>query len=137
MTIADTAVKVFEQGYDLRFGLAMSIPVLINELLVRILWVLKQRFYHKKEWLQCIPNDDHKDLRMMLITSYGTFCAIDGIDALVRGKGDLLDTLLHMNLIAWWKLVSLSFKELTIRFGFTYHDLRIAYTIVNKELDDL
>ncbi|HHW2589764.1 TPA: hypothetical protein ACUUDZ_005739, partial [Pseudomonas aeruginosa] len=66
-TFAKIAVQVFEQGYDLRHGLAMAIPVLLSELLTRVTWVVKQRFYHQKDWSECIPSASNPELRRMLL----------------------------------------------------------------------
>src|SRR5690606_15576883 len=49
-TFATIAVQVFEKGYDFRHGIALAIPVLVAELLTRLGWVLKQRFYHERPW---------------------------------------------------------------------------------------
>ena len=46
--------RVFQEGYDARFGVTMSIPVLIQELMIRSLWVIKKRYFEKKDWKECI-----------------------------------------------------------------------------------
>ena len=38
---ATIATKAFEEGYDLRFGVAMAIPVLVTELSIRLIWSIK------------------------------------------------------------------------------------------------
>lgn len=111
-TIADIAVKIFEQGYDTRHAIAMSIPVLITEFLIRFMWSMKAHFYHNKNWKDCIPSDNIPELRRMLTVGYGVFCAIDGIDATIRGGGEVITTLLRMNLFAWVRFVFLSIKEI-------------------------
>lgn len=116
-TLAKVMTKVFQEGYDLRHGAAMSIPVLLNELIVRVLWVIKARFYKKKDWKECIPSKKHGDLRIMLIVSYATFCAMDGFDALIRSGGNIVAFILRINLIGWIRLVVLVFRELRIRYG--------------------
>jgi len=62
-TFAKIAVQVFEQGYDMRHGMALAIPVLVTESLTRITWVIKQRFYHAKHWGECIPSANNPELR--------------------------------------------------------------------------
>jgi ABC-type spermidine/putrescine transport system permease subunit I len=49
-TLAVVMTEVFQNGYDARFGAAMAIPVLVNELMIRTLWVIKQHFFEKKGW---------------------------------------------------------------------------------------
>jgi len=119
-TFADIAVKVFEQGYDLRHGAAMTIPVMITELSIKLIWAMKHHCYAKKDWKECIPSSKHADLRIMLIVGDATLCIVDGADAAIRSViegGNPLTFMLHLNLVAWAKLVMLVFKELRIRYG--------------------
>lgn len=46
-TMAEFSTKIFEAGYDARFGATMAIPVVINELLIKLMWSIKSLFYHK------------------------------------------------------------------------------------------
>lgn len=119
-SFADIAIRVFEEGYDLRYGAAMAIPVLVEELSIKIIWVLKQRYYVKKEWKDCVPTSRHADLRMMLLVGNATLCLVDGIDAAIRtglSGGNPLTFVLHLNLVAWTRLIILVFRELRIRYG--------------------
>lgn len=116
-TLAIVMTKVFQEGYDLRFGAAMAIPVILNELMIRVLWVIKNRFYIKKEWKECIPSQKHADLRMMLIVGHGTLCIIDGADAAIKSGGNAVAFVLRLNIIGWARLLVLVFKELRIRYG--------------------
>jgi hypothetical protein len=119
-SFADIAVKVFEDGYDLRYGTAMAIPVLIEELSIKVIWALKQKYYAKKEWKDYIPTSKHADLRMMLLVGNAALCLVDGIDAAIRmgaSGGNPLTFVLHLNLVAWGRLVMLIFRELRIRYG--------------------
>ena len=43
-------IKVYEEGYDCRHGMATAIPVLINDLLLRAVFMIKQHFYDKISW---------------------------------------------------------------------------------------
>ncbi|MGM9135627.1 hypothetical protein ACTFF3_00315, partial [Campylobacter jejuni] len=43
-TLAQIATQVFEQGYDLRHGVTMSIPVMINKMLIRFMYIIKAKF---------------------------------------------------------------------------------------------
>ncbi len=116
-TLATVMTEVFQNGYDLRHGAAMAIPVLINELMIRALWVIKHHFYDKRQWRDCIPNQNHGDLRIMLIVGHGTLCLMDGADAAIRSGGNALTFILRLNLIGWVRLIILIFKELKIRYG--------------------
>lgn len=116
-TLAVIMTRAFQEGYDARFGAAMAIPVLLEELMIRVIWAIKRHFYGKKDWKECIPTKEHADLRIMLIVGNATLCLIDGADAAIRSGGNALVFVLHMNLVAWTRLLLLVFKELRIRYG--------------------
>ncbi len=116
-TLADVATKVFEQGYDVRFGLTQAIPVVITDLSIRLIWGLRRRFQMKKDLRECIPTNVHPDLRIMLLVGTGTLCVMDGIDAGVRSGGNFVTFFMRLNLVAWFKLVKMALKEVCIRVG--------------------
>lgn len=111
ITLAELSVKVFERGYDLRFAEAMAIPVLLNEIMIRLLWSLKSRFYHKKSWKDSMPFGAHPELRRMLLTGHGVLCIVDGADAAIRSNGQLLEFALHLNIVAWSRLAFSGLQE--------------------------
>jgi hypothetical protein len=111
-SFATVAVKVFEQGYDLRHGMALSIPVLVTELLTRVMWSAKQAFYHGKPLLQCLPSANNPELRRMLMVAHGSLCLIDATDAAVRSYGDIVGFMLRSNLVAWARFGTLALREL-------------------------
>ncbi|MGF1697889.1 hypothetical protein L4C54_19695 [Vibrio lamellibrachiae] len=110
-SFATMAVKVFEQGYDARHGAAMAIPVVITELLTRIMWVVKRRFYHEQDWSECIPSVSNPELRRMLLVSHGTLCAVDTVDATLKSGGTVLGFMKHANIIAYARFGVLAVKE--------------------------
>jgi uncharacterized protein (DUF1778 family) len=110
-TFSTIAVKVFESGYDMRHGLAMAIPVLITELLTRMMWVVKRRFYHEQDWQDCIPSAANPELRRMLLIGHGTLCLVDTTDAALRSGGNIVAFMLRSNLIAWARFGTLAIKE--------------------------
>lgn len=116
-TLAVIMTRAFQEGYDARFGAAMAIPVLLEELMIRVIWAIKRHYYSKKDWKECIPTKEHPDLRIMLIVGNATLCLIDGVDAAIRSGGNALVFVLHMNLVAWARLLLLVFRELRIRYG--------------------
>lgn len=128
--------RVFQEGYDARFGVAMALPVILNELFVRAAWAIKQHFCHKQDWSQCIPSNKHADLRCMLIVGTCTLCIFDGVDAFIRSGGNPVLFVMHLNIIAWFKLVLTIFKEIMIRFDFTYEDLKLQFQRINAALDE-
>lgn len=87
-TLATVATKVFQEGYDARFGLTMAIPVVVCDLSIKLIWAIKHYFYHKRPLHECIPSKRHDDLRIMLIIGDGTLCLMDGADAAIRSGGN-------------------------------------------------
>ncbi len=115
--LATIARRAFEEGYDLRFGLATAIPVIITDLSIRLIWALRHHFQYGKPLKECVPTNKHDDLRIMLIFGNGTLCVMDGIDAGVRSGGNFLAFFMRLNLIAWFRFVTLVLKEVCIRLG--------------------
>lgn len=119
-TLATVATKVFQEGYDARFGLTMTIPVVFCDLSIKLMWAIKHYYYHKKPLAECIPTKKHDDLRIMLILGDGTLCLIDGADAAIRSGGNWVNFFLRLNIVAWYRLVSLVFREVCIRLGISF-----------------
>lgn len=115
--LATIATRAFQEGYDFRFGLAMAIPVLVTELSIKLIWALRRHFQYGKPLKECIPTMKHADLRMMLLFGDGTLCVMDGIDAAIRSGGNFLTFFMRLNLIAWFRFVTLVLKEVCIRTG--------------------
>ena len=134
--LATIATRAFQDGYDFRHGLAMSIPVVITDLSIKLIWALRQRFQFNRPIIECIPSKKHTDLRMMLLIGHGTLCVIDSIDAGVRSNGNALTFFMRLNLIAWYRLVMLVIKEILIRLGIA-SDMDIlveSYIRINEAL---
>jgi hypothetical protein len=111
-SFAKIATQVFEKGYDFRHGMAMAIPVLITELLTRLMWSMKQRFYHEQPWRECIPSTSNPELRRMLLVGHGSLCMMDAGDAALKSGCDMTQFLLRTNLVAWARFGHLALKEL-------------------------
>lgn len=110
-SFAKIAVQVFEQGYDLRHGLSLAIPVMVTELLTRIVWVMKRRFYHRQPWAECIPTANNPELRRMLLIAHGALCLVDTADAALRSGGEMIQFVLRSNFIAWARFGTLAIRE--------------------------
>lgn len=131
MTISELTVKIFEKGYDLRFAATTAIPVVLNEVMIRLMWSLKSRFYHKRTWKDSIPFGNHPELRRMLLAGHGTLCMVDAVDAKIRSV-DLVTFVLHLNVSAWTRLgisgvqeIRTLFKEKVIDVNALDQDLEI------------
>ena len=136
--MAVVATKVFQEGYDARFGLTMAIPVVICDLSIKLAWAIKHYFYHKRPLPECIPSKRHDDLRMMLIIGDGTLCLMDGADAAIRSGGNWVNFFLRLNIIAWYRLIILVLKEVCIRVGISspLQKQLDAYIRINEALRD-
>jgi len=135
--ISNIAVNVFEQGYDARHGAAMAIPVIITELLIRIMWSLKSHFYHKKSWKNSLPFGNNPELRRMLLVGHGCLCLIDITDAAIRSGCEPVQMLLRMNLIAWVRFSHLGLKELLSLYRNNTVDTKLLYEHIDQEYERL
>ncbi len=134
--LATIATRAFQEGYDFRFGLATAVPVIITDLSIRLIWALRRHFQYGRPLKECLPTWKHVDLRIMLIFGNGTLCVMDGIDAGIRSGGNFLAFFMRLNLIAWFRFVTLVLKEVCIRLGIsssmqTYLE---AYKRINEVL---
>lgn len=134
-TISEIAVKAFEQGYDARFAATMAIPVVLNDIFIRLIWALKSHFYGKREWKECIPTNKHDDLRVMLLVGNGALCIVDGIDAFVKSGGNPVAFVCQLNLVAWGKLALMAIKELVIRYKYAWDDITAPYVMVQQVIE--
>lgn len=117
--LATIATRAFQDGYDFRFGLALAIPVVITDLTIRLIWAIRRHFQYDKPLKECIPTNKHADLRLMLLFGNGTLCVMDGIDAGIRSGGNFLIFFMRLNLVAWFRFVTIVLKEVCIRVGIT------------------
>ena len=114
LNIAQMSEKMFENGYDFRSFMAQSLPVILNEVLVRCYWVARQHFYYGKSWSDSLPSKDSRDFDNMIFTATATFSAIDITDAVIKGgaeaaAGNPLKLLLTIN---YPGLVDLGFRSI-------------------------
>lgn len=132
-TFATITTKVFENGYDTRHAMAMAIPVLTTELLIRFMYTMKAHFYHKKDWKDSVPNANIPELRRMLLVGHGTLCLIDGVDAYIRSGGEMVTFLSRTNLLAWVRFGQLSLKELNAWYNSGHIDADAVDEYLDQE----
>lgn len=113
-TLAQFTTIMYKNGYDARFAAAQSVPVVFNEVIIRLFWSIKRHYYHKKSWAECAPVGLSKnpELRRMLLMGHGCLCLVNAGDAFIRSKGELLSFALHINIVAWSKFANLGFQEI-------------------------
>lgn len=136
-SFATISVKVFEKGYDLRHGLAMAIPVLLSEVMTRLCWTLKQRFYHKVEWSKCLPSGSVPEVRRMLLVSHGVLCLVDGADAGLRSGGELVTFFTRANIIAWVRFGHVGIKEIKALWSTGKLDIEVVDDHLDQEYEVL
>lgn len=94
-SVNEFALSIFKKGYDARFQTAQTIPVLLNELIVRLFYLIRRlvRYFKvtakpdrnvKAMWTACNPFSN-PTVRRMLTVAHGTFCLLDVGDATIRG----------------------------------------------------
>lgn len=94
-TINNLALEIYKKGYDTRFQVAQAIPVLINEMMVRIIYSIRRAIHYfsvtQKEnrsfkllWKMCEPFSN-ATVKRMLTVAHGTFCLVDIGDATIHG----------------------------------------------------
>ena len=115
--LAEVAMQAFTSGYDFRFGMAQAIPVTITELTIRLIWAIRRKFQMKLPLKECIPTAKHQNLRIMLIIGHGTLCVMDIADAGIRSGGNYLAFFTRLNMVAWYRLVSLVLREVLRQVG--------------------
>lgn len=113
---AEISVKVFEQGYEFRFGMGLSIPVLMVELFNRIFCIIRHRYQYDRSWSSCLQFlnfDKNPRLRKMLLVGQGTLCLIDAGDAFIRSgsTANWVEFFSRMNFVAWMRLSYLGMRH--------------------------
>lgn len=120
---ADTMIKVYEQGYDLRFGIATAIPVVINDLLIRCVWTLRNRFIRGLSWEDSLPKKNNDDFRMMLLIGNLSFTLVDVGDAAINGVKNGAGSFNYvsfgsrLNYVGLTRFAGLAIREGLIRSG--------------------
>lgn len=85
--INELALNIFEKGYDIRFQTAQALPVLLNELFVRLIYAIRRLFRYFSEtpesersfalmWKKCEPFSNAA-IQRILTVAHGTFCLVD------------------------------------------------------------
>jgi len=143
--LANLTEKMFESGYDFRFGMAMSIPVAVNETMTRLCFALKRYYYHHLPLNECIPADlkgrgnRQPELRRMLLVAHGTMCVWDAGDAAVAyvTTQNPLDAALHLNYFAYIRLAQAGLSELRAMYRQNHIDLQAITEDTQEEWDRL
>ncbi|ACV21368.1 hypothetical protein Shel_03000 [Slackia heliotrinireducens DSM 20476] len=111
-SFATVMTQVYEQGYDVRHGVATTFPVTINELLVRAIYALKRHYVGGIPWTECVPSGDSPELQRMLTVGVGSMCLIDLGHATVTSWGNWVKFFGELNITAWARFGMQGAREL-------------------------
>jgi len=108
-TISELTKSMFYQGYDFRYFCAMSIPVMITEVIVRVSYFAK-RLYEGHTFMEAVPiNLNHENkpkLGTMLFIAHSASTAIN------TGKIAFTNNPLNINYAQWLAFARYSVKQL-------------------------
>lgn len=144
----ELAVKIFEKGFDLRFQTAQAIPVLLNELLVRLLYSIRRLFAYfsttpkeerslKLMWEKCEPFSN-ATVKRMLTVAHGTFCLVDTGDAVIRafvsggGTFNAVEFVLRLNVVGIGRFAISLYGE--VKRGALYYHAKKEADFASKEI---
>lgn len=125
--LCEIAVEVYKAGVDFRFAVAQSVPVIMNELIVRLFYSIrkyvniykagKMHLYTWKEiWNICKPFKNPTLIRMLTV-AHGTFCALDLGDATIRafikggGYFNPVEFFVRLNVVGFGRLTIALYGE--------------------------
>ena len=114
--IAKFTEQMFLKGYDARYGIAMAIPVILNDMITKMFWAFRERYVFNKSWKDIVlSTKTNKRLTRMQIVSSGCFSLVDIGDAAIRSEGNLLLFALHVNYVGLCKFAFAGYREISIR----------------------
>ena len=141
-TIAELVKSMFYQGYDFRHFCAMSLPVMINEVVVRVAYFAK-RLNEGYSFAESVPiGSDHTrkpKLGTMLFIAHSASTAINA------GKVAFTQNPLNINYPQWLSFARLSIKQLkwslvekpTLRDEYVMGILNGEWTALTENIDNL
>lgn len=136
-TIATVMVKVYEEGYDLRHGVSTSVPVLVNDLLLRAVFVIKQHFYEDVSWTDLLRKKNEDKLQRMISVGTGALCLLDLSEAAITSWGNWVVFFSHLNISAWNRLAIQGIKELHILSDREMHNIEMIESEITEKREEL
>ena len=157
-SVNNLALQIYEKGYDTRFQTTQGIPVLINELLVRLMYSIRRFVKYisttKAEerslsllWKTCEPFSN-VSVKRILTVAHGTFCLIDVGDAVIRGfitgggYFNVVEFFLRLNIVGVGRLSISLYGEMTRTIRKSDSEIEIYFLerkaeIINYYIDGL
>lgn len=136
-TFATVMVKVYEDGYDLRHGVATSVPVLINDLLLRAVFMIKQHFYNGISWTDLIRRKNEDKLQRMMSVGVGALCLLDLSEAALTSWGNWVVFFSHLNIAAWNRLAVQGVRELHLLSDREMHNIEMIEQEITEKREEL
>lgn len=136
-TIATVMIKVYEEGYDLRHGVSTSVPVLINDLLLRAVFMIKQHFYNGVGWDDLLRKKNEDKLQRMMSVGVGALCLLDLSEAAITSWGNWVVFFSHLNISAWNRLAIQGVKELHLLSDREMHNIEAIEKEISEKREDL
>ncbi|GGA91785.1 hypothetical protein [Ornithinibacillus halotolerans] len=147
-SINELAINIYEEGFDARFQSTQAIPVLINEMLVRLVYAIRRLIKYFTEtdketrsfslmWEKCKPFSN-PTIKRMLTVAHGTFCLVDIGDAtvhgLVKGGGSFNPTefFLRLNIAGVGRLTISLYGEVKRDIGIQKAERKIIFARKEK-----
>ena len=111
----ELALSLFQKGYDVRFQTTQTIPVFINEMIVRVLYSIRRLI----KYYMTVPKEErchalfkkfckpfsNATVERMLTVAHGVFCITDISDAVIHGVTkepgtfDIVECFLRLNVV--------------------------------------
>lgn len=146
-SINEVALELYKKGYDSRFQTAQAVPVLINELLVRVIYSVRRLLRYFKEttkdlrsfksmWNSC-EAFKNPTVKRMLTVAHGTFCVIDAGEATIRafiaggGYFNPVEFFMRLNIVGVGRFTISLFGE--IKRSVHIHNVEQAVMFARKE----
>ena len=146
--VNELALEIFVKGYDMRFQTAQTIPVILNELVVRLIYSIRRLFRYytvtiKADrsftlmWKNCEPFSN-ATVKRMLSVAHGTFCLLDVGDAVGRsfvaggGTFNAVEFVLRLNVVGIGRFAISLYGE-TAR-AITYKQAQKDAELASKEI---
>ena len=136
-TFATVMTKVYEEGYDKRHGAATTIPVILNILLIRAIFVIKQHFYNNIDWSNLISLKTDPSLTRMITVGDGALCLMDLSEAVITSWGNWVVFFSHLNISAWSKLGFQGLVEIKNLANREMNNLEDMQQQIDKDWEDL
>ena len=129
--------KVYEKGYDSRHGAATSIPVLINDLIIRAVFMIKQHISEGIGLSDLLKGRNEDKLQRMISVGTGTLCLMDLSEAVITSWGNWVVFFSHLNISAWNRLAIQGVREMKMLADREMYNLELIEQEITAQRENL